>query len=146
MKRFLPLHAIIFLLIALFSLNGAGLLADDAGDLKKDLYKAVGGNDITQAQETVNKLVGLGTADAAEVMFDLASHRNAEKISYDIFQILLKGLSAMAKGHLIGVPKGDVRQLSGVFIIDTDGDIRYSHYAKNPADHPGVDEILGLLE
>lgn len=60
--------------------------------------------------------------------------------------VAIKGLSAMAKGHRIGVPKGDVRQLSGVFIIDTDGYIRYCHYAKNPADHPEVDEILGFLQ
>jgi peroxiredoxin len=59
--------------------------------------------------------------------------------------IALKGLAAMAKGHGIGVPQGDVRQLPGVFIIDTDGSILYSHYAKDPADHPSPEEILAHL-
>ena len=57
-----------------------------------------------------------------------------------------KGLSAMARGHGIGIPKGDVRQLPGVFIIDSGGRIRFSHYAKDPADHPDPDELLAFLE
>jgi peroxiredoxin len=58
----------------------------------------------------------------------------------------MKGLSAMAKGHRIGIPKGDVRQLPGVFIIDSDGRIRFSHYAKDPADHPTADALLKFLQ
>ena len=59
--------------------------------------------------------------------------------------IAIKGMAAMAKGHGIGLPKGDVRQLPGVFIIDTDGAVLYSHYAKDPADHPNAIDILSLL-
>lgn len=95
MKRFLPLRSIIVLLMVLFSLGAADLSADSISSLKKDLYKAVGGNDITDAQTVADKLVGMGSQDAAEVMFELASHRNAEKISYEIFQVLLKALAAM---------------------------------------------------
>lgn len=57
----------------------------------------------------------------------------------------VKGLSAMAKGHAIGIPKGDVRQLPGVFIIDSGGRIRFSHFAKDPADHPDPDDLLAFL-
>ena len=57
----------------------------------------------------------------------------------------VKGLSAMARGHTIGIPKGDVRQLPGVFIIDRGGRIRFSHYAKDPADHPDPEALLAFL-
>lgn len=58
----------------------------------------------------------------------------------------LKGIAALAKGHGIGIPKGDVRQLPGVFIIDTGGQIRFSHFAKDPADHPAADDLLRFLQ
>jgi peroxiredoxin len=57
----------------------------------------------------------------------------------------VKGLWAMARGHAIGMPKGDVRQLPGVFIIDSGGRIRFSHFAKDPADHPDPDSLLAFL-
>jgi alkyl hydroperoxide reductase subunit AhpC len=57
----------------------------------------------------------------------------------------LKGVAAMLKGHGMGLPKGDVRQLPGVFIIDAGGRIRFSHYARGPADHPSPQVILDAL-
>lgn len=59
--------------------------------------------------------------------------------------LILKGLGAMADGHAMGVPQGDVRRLSGVFIIDTQGQIRFAHRGKNPADNPETDDILRSL-
>jgi peroxiredoxin len=59
--------------------------------------------------------------------------------------VALKGVMAMAKGHGIGVPVGDVRQLPGVFIIDSKGTIVFSHFAADPADHPAPNEILAAL-
>ena len=58
----------------------------------------------------------------------------------------IKGLSAMVKGHRMGLPKGDVRQLPGVFIIDSNGLIRFSHFAQSPADHPTPDTLLAFLQ
>lgn len=60
--------------------------------------------------------------------------------------VALKGISAMAKGHGIGIPKGDVRQLPGVFVIAPDGSIVYSHYATDPADHPEPAAILAVIQ
>ena len=74
--------------------------------------------------------------------FDLKRASTTELLS---FGMAVKGLAALAKGHTIGVPKGDVRQLPGVFIIDTDGRIRYSHHAAGPADHPAPDVLLDVL-
>jgi peroxiredoxin len=58
----------------------------------------------------------------------------------------VKGLSTMAKGHGVGIPKGDVRQLPGVFIIDSGGRIRFSHFARDPADHPDPEALLAFLQ
>lgn len=56
--------------------------------------------------------------------------------------IALRGLAAMAEGHTMGLPQGDVRQLPGVFIIDASGRVVSGHYAKDPADHPEADAVL----
>lgn len=58
----------------------------------------------------------------------------------------LRGIAAMAQGHTMGLPEGDVRQLPGVFIIGTGGDIRYSHFAEDPADHPEPEAIIARLK
>jgi len=60
--------------------------------------------------------------------------------------VALKGISAMAQGHTMGLPQGDVRQLSGVFVINTDGQFVYRHYASDPSDHPDPDTILEAVE
>lgn len=56
--------------------------------------------------------------------------------------LALKGVAAIVGGHGIGMPQGDVRQLAGVFIINTAGHIVFSHFASNPADHPDVETII----
>ena len=58
----------------------------------------------------------------------------------------VKGLSAMVKGYGLGIPRGDVRQLPGVFIIDGKGRIRFSHHARDPADHPQPEALLTVLQ
>jgi len=60
-------------------------------------------------------------------------------------KMLVRGVGAMARGHSIGRPQGDVRQLPGVFIIDTDSRIRFSHYAASPEDHPEPEALLDVL-
>jgi peroxiredoxin len=59
---------------------------------------------------------------------------------------LLKGLKTLSRGHTLGVPKDDVRQMPGVFLIDTTGNIRYAHYAKDPSDNPSIDTLLALKD
>jgi hypothetical protein len=48
----------------------------------------------------------------------------------------------MTKSHTIGIPIGDVRQLPGVFVINTYGRIVYSYFASDLSDHPDPDTIL----
>jgi alkyl hydroperoxide reductase subunit AhpC len=59
--------------------------------------------------------------------------------------LTFKALSTMARGHSVGLPIGDVRQLPGVFVINTGGRIVYSHVAKDAADHPDPERILTAL-
>ena len=61
-------------------------------------------------------------------------------------EVILKGVSAMARGHHMGLPQGDVRQLPGVFVINTAGEIVFSHYAADAADHPAVAVILDVVK
>jgi len=59
--------------------------------------------------------------------------------------LAFKGVAAIVGGHSIGMPQGDVRQLPGVFIINTTGEIVYSHFSSNPADHPDAKTIIAAL-
>jgi peroxiredoxin len=59
--------------------------------------------------------------------------------------VALRSIAAIAKGHTIGRPRGDVLQLPGVFVINSDGRIVFSHQPDNPASHPDPDTILEAL-
>lgn len=105
-------------------------------------------------------LAGMGTPEEStlfkqkfEVPFPLAC--DPDKKLYSAFdlkrmsafgflspRLARKGVGAMVRGHSLGAPRGDVRQLPGVFIIDRQGRIVFSHYAADPADHPDVDTLL----
>lgn len=56
----------------------------------------------------------------------------------------LSGLAATL-AHGVGTPNGDVRQLSGAFVVDRDGTIRYAQRAKHSADLPSHDAMLRAL-
>jgi peroxiredoxin len=108
-------------------------------------------------------IVGLGTPEQSEefrkkfqVPFTIISDHEKElyrafglkqmsPIGFFSPSMIIKGFSTLAKGHGMGVPEGDVRQLPGVFVINIDGQIEFSHYAENPSDHPDPDTILGIL-
>lgn len=121
---------------------------------KADQFQQVGANVV---------LVGLGTpeetadfrtrfhvpfpmiADPQKKLFTTFQLKQAATGSLFSVGMAVKGLAALANGHGMGIPKGDVRQLPGVFIIDTDGHIRFSHYSKDPADHPDPETLLANL-
>ena len=82
-------------------------------------------------------LVGLGTpketaAFKAQFNVPFPMISDSEKLIFSAFHLkqtsvgsllslgmAMKGLSAMVRGHRMGIHKGDVRQLPGVFIIDS---------------------------
>ena len=59
--------------------------------------------------------------------------------------MVLRGIGAMAQGHTMGLPEGDVRQLPGVIIIDCGGTIQYRYTSSGPADHPSTQELVAAL-
>lgn len=109
-------------------------------------------------------LVGMGTSEessAFELKFDFPFPliSDPKRKLYQAFglkqisalellspSVALKGILAMTKGHNIGMPIGDVRQLPGVFIINTQGRIIYSYFARDPSDHPDPDTVLQALK
>jgi peroxiredoxin len=58
--------------------------------------------------------------------------------------VLLRGMRTMSRGYAPGIPRGDVMQMPGVFLINTEGNILYSYYSKDASDHPPVDTLLAL--
>lgn len=60
--------------------------------------------------------------------------------------LALRALSALAAGHGVGRPQGDVLQLPGAFIITPTGRVGFSHYAAHPADHPSPEALLAALK
>ncbi len=109
-------------------------------------------------------LVGLGTPERAEAFkqqfflsFPLIC--DPEKKLYQIYGLgrasvadmasptfLLKGLKTLSRGHIPGMPRDDVMQMPGVFLIDTSGNIRYAHYSKDPSDNPSIETLLALKD
>lgn len=120
---------------------------------------------ITQFEQTGSRvvLVGMGTPEEsaafiknAGVSFPMIS--DPKRQLYQAFGLKMaavlellspaltfKALATMARGHSVGLPIGDIRQLPGVFIINTDGQIVYSHVASDAADHPDPEKILTAL-
>ena len=84
-------------------------------------------------------------ADPEKQLFEAFRLKQASAGALLSANMVLRGVAAMAKGHGIGVPKGDVRQLPGVFIVGTDGRILFSHHASGPADHPPPETLLAKL-
>ena len=60
--------------------------------------------------------------------------------------LAVKGLAVMSKGHALGIPQGDIRQLAGVFIIDRRGVIVFRHEARDPSDHPEPSALIDFLK
>lgn len=119
-------------------------------------------NDFMQAGAGL-VLVGMGSvADSAdfahkqELPFPLISDpegrlytafglRKASIASLFSPTLFVKGVSALSQGYGVGRPIGDIRQLPGVFIIDTKGRIVFRHAAADASDHPDADTILDRL-
>jgi peroxiredoxin len=56
---------------------------------------------------------------------------------------LAKGfLRAARHGAFAGVPKGDVAQRPGTFVVSPEGRVLYAHYHKDSADNPPISAVL----
>lgn len=45
-----------------------------------------------------------------------------------------------------GLPREDIMQMPGTFVIDTGGIVRYVHRNRDASDNPSNEEILGVLD
>jgi peroxiredoxin len=61
---------------------------------------------------------------------------------------LVKGLwTVLTRLREVSIPKsGDVYQMSGAFVIDRDGIMRFAHRNQHPADHPADARIWACLD
>ncbi len=105
-------------------------------------------------------LVGMGNPEESEqfrreMKIDFPLVCDEEKNIYVIYalkrstpikmaslKLFIKGIKALVEGHKLSTPKHDPFQLSGVFLIDIDGTIAWTHYAKDPSDDPPVEKVL----
>jgi hypothetical protein len=55
-----------------------------------------------------------------------------------------KGLEATRKGNTIGMPIGDVRQMSGAFLVQKDA-VLWQHDYRHSGDHPEFSRIPEML-
>ena len=60
--------------------------------------------------------------------------------------VLLKGLRTLSRGHAPGIPRGDIFQLPGSFLIDTGGNIQFAHYSRDVSDYTPVESLLALKD
>lgn len=59
---------------------------------------------------------------------------------------LAKGfLRAARHGALPGVPKGDVNQRPGTFVLDREGNVAFAHYNRDSADNVDTSELLRVV-
>ncbi len=84
-------------------------------------------------------------SDPQKKLYHTFGLKQMETLRFFSPKVALKGVAAVFGGHGIGIPRGDVRQLAGVLIINTAGQIVLRHCASNPADHPDSKTILAAL-
>jgi peroxiredoxin len=59
---------------------------------------------------------------------------------------LVKGfVRAARQGQFGGVPKGDVTQRPGTFVVSPEGRVLYAHYHRDSADNPPVGALLEVV-
>jgi peroxiredoxin len=60
-------------------------------------------------------------------------------------QLVTGFLRAARHGAFAGVPKCDVAQRPGTFVVRTDGTVALAHYQKDSADNPDTEELLRVV-
>lgn len=64
----------------------------------------------------------------------------------DLARLEEKKKKVQESGFVHGKYEGNEQQLPALFVVEPDGTVIYSHYAKNSIDMPTVDEMLAILD
>ena len=84
--------------------------------------------------------------DPERKLYDIYGLKRMGVLDFLLPSLALKSLAAVAQGNLVGMPEGDVKQLAGVFVIDSSGHVRFRHLSADPADFPPAEDVLAALE
>lgn len=57
-------------------------------------------------------------------------------------RLAVRGLRALRQGAAPGIPKGDVTQRPGTFVVDGEGKVVLAHYNEDSADNPPNERLL----
>lgn len=57
---------------------------------------------------------------------------------------MVAGARAASKGFIQGAATGDTTRLTGTFIVDREGVVRYAYYGKHAGDHADIPAILRI--
>jgi len=60
-------------------------------------------------------------------------------------RVIAAGLRATAGGFHQGASTGDTQMLSGTFVVDQLGRVRYAFYSSDAGEHPDLDRLLDEL-
>ena len=85
-------------------------------------------------------------ADPQGAAYDLYGVRQGSLLQVAGPAVVAAGVQAILRGHLPGLPRGDVWRLSAVFVIGSDGRVSYVHRARNAADNPSADRLLAAID
>ena len=125
-------------------------MRDKAADFKKAQARVVlvGMGPPKETEEFLKKfsLPFEMVCDPDRKLYDAYGLKRMGTLSFLSPSLALKGLSAMAKGNMVGIPEGDVKQLAGVFIIDRTGHVAFRYLSADPADFASADNILAALK
>ena len=84
--------------------------------------------------------------DPERKLYDIYGLKRMGVLDFLSPSLVLKSLATVAQGNLVGMPEGDVKQLAGVFVIDSSGHVRFRHLSADPADFPSAEDVLAALE
>jgi hypothetical protein len=108
------------------------------------LYVTLGDPDATRAFFADFDPDARAVADPDKALyaaFGLERGSGGQLVSPAVFSA---GLRAILKGNGIGLPVGDVMQLSGEFLVQY-GRVLFAHRARHTGDHPSLDEIARVF-
>jgi peroxiredoxin len=62
-------------------------------------------------------------------------------------KVAIGALRAARQGAVVGGPEGgDVRQMPGTFVVDSDGKVRFAHYNRDQSDNPDVADVIAAVQ